>query len=62
MNSIQIITSKKKEVKIRDENGMAQIVVVQVWNTTVANLTLMVIEKARRHLNSCINLICYFSL
>ncbi len=41
MASIEMITSKKKVVKLRDENGKTQTVVVRVWNETVANLTLM---------------------
>ncbi|KAI9562930.1 hypothetical protein GHT06_010386 [Daphnia sinensis] len=41
MASIEMITSKKKEVKVKDANGKVQTVVVRVWNETVANLTLM---------------------
>lgn len=41
MASIEMITSKKKVVKVKDENGKTQTVVVRVWNETVANLTLM---------------------
>lgn len=41
MASIEMITSRKKVVKVRDENGKTQTVVVRVWNETVANLTLM---------------------
>ena len=41
MASIEMITSKKKVVKVKDENGKIQTVVVRVWNETVANLTLM---------------------
>ena len=40
MDSIQIIASKRKEVKVQDENGNESTVEVQVWNETVANLTL----------------------
>ena len=43
MDSIQVIASKRKEIKVQDENGNESTVVVQVWNETVANLTLMVI-------------------
>ena len=42
MDSIQIITSKRKEVTIKDEHGRNKTIVVQVWNETVSNLTLMV--------------------
>lgn len=41
MASIEMITSKKKVVKVKDVNGKIQTVVVRVWNETVANLTLM---------------------
>ena len=41
MASIEMITSKKKVIKVRTENGETQSVVVRVWNETVANLTLM---------------------
>lgn len=41
MASIEIITSKKKVIKVRDENGKSMTVMVRVWNETVANLTLM---------------------
>lgn len=38
MAAIEVITSKEKEVKVRKLNGETQIVVVRVWNETVANL------------------------
>lgn len=41
MASIEMITSKKREVKMKDRDGKVQTVVVRVWNETVANLTLM---------------------
>lgn len=41
MASIEMITSKKKVIKVKDETGKSQTVVVRVWNETVANLTLM---------------------
>ena len=41
MASILMVTSKRKEVKVRDENGNMQTVVVQIWNQTVAAITLM---------------------
>ena len=43
MASIEMITSKKKEVKVRENNGSVETVVVRVWNETVANLTLMTV-------------------
>lgn len=46
MASIEMITSKKKEVKLREENGQIKTVVVRVWNETVANLTLMALGSS----------------
>lgn len=46
MAAIEVITSKEKEVKIRKANGETQIVVVRVWNETVANLTLMALGSS----------------
>jgi hypothetical protein len=39
MSAIEVITSKEKEIKIRDANGTKQIVMVRIWNETVSNLT-----------------------
>ena len=41
MASIEMITSKKKEVQLTNSAGLPEVVVVRVWNETVANLTLM---------------------
>lgn len=46
MASIEVITSKEKEIKIKKPNGETQIVVVRVWNETVANLTLMALGSS----------------
>ena len=46
MASIEMITSKKKEVKLREENGQTKTVVVRVWNEMVANLTLMALGSS----------------
>ena len=46
MASIEVITSKEKEIKIKKANGETQIVVVRVWNETVANLTLMALGSS----------------
>lgn len=46
MAGIEVITSKEKEVKVRKPNGETQIVVVRVWNETVANLTLMALGSS----------------
>lgn len=46
MAAIEVITSKEKEVKVRKPGGEVQIVVVRVWNETVANLTLMALGSS----------------
>lgn len=46
MAAIEVITSKEKEVKMKKANGETQIVVVRVWNETVANLTLMALGSS----------------
>lgn len=42
MAAIEKITAIEKEVIVRRPDGMKQVVIVRVWNETVANLTLMV--------------------
>jgi len=46
MSAIEMITSEEKEVKLKKANGETQIIVVQVWNETVANLTLMALGSS----------------
>lgn len=46
MGSIEMITSQEKEITIKRPNGETQIIVVQVWNETVANLTLMALGSS----------------
>lgn len=46
MAAIEVITSKEKEVQVRKPNGETQIVIVRVWNETVANLTLMALGSS----------------
>lgn len=46
MGAIEMITSQEKEVKVKKANGETQIIVVQVWNETVANLTLMALGSS----------------
>jgi len=46
MSSIEVITSKEKEITVKKANGETQIVVVRVWNETVANLTLMALGSS----------------
>jgi len=46
MGSIEMITSQEKEVTVKKPNGETQIIVVQIWNETVANLTLMALGSS----------------
>ena len=47
MESIEMITAQEKEVTIKDrKTGKSQIIVVKVWNETVANLTLMALGSS----------------
>jgi len=47
MESIEMITAQEKEVTIKDpKSGKNQIVIVKVWNETVANLTLMALGSS----------------
>lgn len=46
MAAIEVITSQEREVKIRKATGDHQIVVVRLWNETVANLTLMALGSS----------------
>merc|ERR1719381_11008 len=47
MESIEMITAQEKEVSIKDpKTGKTQVVVVKVWNETVANLTLMALGSS----------------
>lgn len=43
MASIEKITAREREVVVSKPDGTTQIVIIRVWNKTVANLTLMVI-------------------
>jgi len=47
MDSIEMITSSEKEVSVKDPTtGETQVLVVKVWNETVANLTLMALGSS----------------
>ena len=47
MESIELITSKEKEVVVHDKkSGTSKTVRVKVWNKTVANLSLMVLGSS----------------
>ena len=47
MESIEMITAQEKEVTVKDpKTGKNQIVIVKVWNETVANLTLMALGSS----------------
>lgn len=46
MAAIEVITSQEREVSMKRSSGEKQIVVVRVWNETVANLTLMALGSS----------------
>jgi len=47
MESIEMITAQEKEVSIKDRRtGKTQVIIVKVWNETVANLTLMALGSS----------------
>ncbi|XP_013782652.1 sodium/calcium exchanger 3-like [Limulus polyphemus] len=46
MASIEVITSKEKEVVIKKPNGEKQTISVRIWNETVSNLTLMALGSS----------------
>merc|ERR1719347_222545 len=47
MESIEMITAQEKEVSVKDpRSGKTQVVIVKVWNETVANLTLMALGSS----------------
>ena len=46
MSAIEIITSKEKEIRIKDSSGKERIVTVKIWNETVSNLTLMALGSS----------------
>ena len=46
MSGIEKITSAKERVKVDSETGEKKVVVVEVWNETVANLTLLALGSS----------------
>ena len=46
MASIEVITSKEKDVVIKKPGGFTQTVSVRIWNETVSNLTLMALGSS----------------
>jgi len=47
MESIEMITAQEKEVSVKDpRSGKTQVIIVKVWNETVANLTLMALGSS----------------
>ncbi|NWX24905.1 NAC2 protein, partial [Aegotheles bennettii] len=46
MASIEVITSKEKEITITKANGETSIGTVRIWNETVSNLTLMALGSS----------------
>jgi len=47
MESIEMITAQEKEVTVKDpKSGKSQVIIVKVWNETVANLSLMALGSS----------------
>merc|ERR1711970_1058188 len=47
MESIEMITAQEKEMSVKDpRTGKTQVIIVKVWNETVANLTLMALGSS----------------
>ena len=46
MASIEVITSKEREVTIRKPDGDTTVMTVRIWNETVSNLTLMALGSS----------------
>ena len=46
MASIEVITSKEREVTIRTPSGETTVMHVRIWNETVSNLTLMALGSS----------------
>ncbi|XP_035825290.1 sodium/calcium exchanger 3-like [Aplysia californica] len=46
MASIEVITSKEKEVVVKKPDGVTTVVNVRIWNETVSNLTLMALGSS----------------
>lgn len=46
MASIEVITSKEREIIVKRPNGEVMTVSVKVWNETVSNLTLMALGSS----------------
>jgi len=47
MESIEMITAQEKEISVKDpRSGKTQVIIVKVWNETVANLTLMALGSS----------------
>lgn len=46
MGAIEVITSQTRKVTYKDDDGNARTIEVQVWNPTIANLTLMALGSS----------------
>lgn len=45
MAAIEVITSQEREIRVHDQNGVEQVVMVRYWNETVSNLTVRIKER-----------------
>jgi len=46
MSAIEIITSIKKEIRLRNDRGEEEVMVVRIWNQTIAKLTIIALGGA----------------
>lgn len=46
MESIEVITSTTKDVKVKDKDGETYVMQVPIWNPTIANLTLLALGSS----------------
>lgn len=46
MEAIEVITSQTKKIKYEDDEGVHKVLEVSVWNSTIANLTLMALGSS----------------
>ena len=58
MASIEVITSKEKEVVYKSKNGEEKTTTVRIWNETVSNLTLMALGSSAPEIMLSIIEIC----
>lgn len=59
MASIEVITSKEKEITYKNRNGEKVVTTVRIWNETVSNLTLMALGSSAPEIMLSVIEICF---